>query len=77
MTSDNADKPTRTTRLLFWGAFFGVTLVALVGFTFTIGDGRISGPGITLALSAGVLVWVARRLFQSARFLVATCAAAC
>jgi hypothetical protein len=53
-----------------------VVLVALLAFTFTIGSGHLSGPGISLALSAGALVLVARFLFQSAKVLVASSAGA-
>lgn len=59
-------------QLLFWGVFVGVGAVSLLAFTFTIGNGRLSGPGICLALSTATLVWVGRMLFQSARALVAT-----
>lgn len=52
--------------------FVGVGAVALLAFTFTIGNGRLSGPGICLALSTATLVWVGQMLFQSARSLVAT-----
>jgi hypothetical protein len=58
MTLDKADNVAVAprARLLFWGVFAGVVLLSLTVFTFTIGDGRISGPGICLALSAGTLV---------------------
>lgn len=78
MTSDKADNVAvaPSARLLFWAVLVGVMAVSFIAFTYTIGDGRLSGPGICLALSAGTLVWVSRLLFQSARFLVATGAAA-
>lgn len=78
MTSDKADNVADAprARLLFWAVFAGVVAVSLLAFTYTIGDGRVSGPGICLALSAGTLVWVSRMVFQSARFLVSTGAAA-
>lgn len=60
------------TRMLFFCGLGGVVLVSLLAFTFLIGDGRLSGPGVTLALSLGTLVWVGRLLFQAARALVAT-----
>jgi hypothetical protein len=59
-------------KLLFPSVFGGVVVLSLLSFTFTIGNGRLSGSGICLALSAGVLVYVARFLFESAKALVAT-----
>jgi hypothetical protein len=59
-------------RYLFWGSFATATALSLVAFTVTIGSGRLTGPGICLALSVGALVWVGRMLFESARALVAT-----
>lgn len=74
MTSMTSPSPASSARaqLLFWGLFVGVGAVSLLAFTFTIGNGRLSGPGICLALSTATLVWVGRMLFQSARALVAT-----
>lgn len=58
------------TKLPFWIVGLASTAVALVVFTFVIDRGRLSGPGISLALSVGALVWVARLLFEAARSLV-------
>jgi ribosomal protein L40E len=54
----------------------GLSLVALLGFTFTIGAGRPSGPGFFLASAVAALGAVAFLMFQSARSLVATGSAA-
>ncbi len=48
------------TKLPFWVVCLGATAIALAAFTAVIGGGRLSGPGISLALSVGALVWVAR-----------------
>lgn len=54
----------------------GLSAVALIGFTFTIGDGRPSGPGFFLAAAVASLGAVAFFLLQSARQLVSTGAVA-
>lgn len=54
----------------------GLSALALISFTFTIGDGRLSGPGFFLAAAVAALGAVALLLFQSARQLVSTGAVA-
>lgn len=54
----------------------GLSALALIGFTFTIGDGRPSGPGFFLAAAVAALGAVAFLLVQSARQLVSTGAVA-
>lgn len=50
----------------------GLSVLALIGFTFTIGDGRPSGPGFFLAAAVAALGSVAFLMVQSARQLVST-----
>lgn len=54
----------------------GVSALSLIGFMFTIGGGKPTGPGILLASAVASLGTVAYLLFQSARALVSTGTAA-
>jgi hypothetical protein len=58
---------------------FGLALLsggALIAFTITIGQGRLTGPGVFLAGSAGALGMVAYLMARTAQALVETGAAA-
>jgi ribosomal protein L40E len=61
-----------STRLPFYPVYLVAIFGSLAIFTAVIGGGRLTGPGVALALSVGALLWVARLLFDSARALVAT-----
>jgi ribosomal protein L40E len=58
------------------GGIAGLSVLSLLAFMFTIGGGRPTGPGILLALAVSALGAVAYLIFQSARMLVSTGAAA-
>lgn len=64
----------RTNRGVQAGAVALLVVVSLGIFTFTIADGRLSGPATMLALSVGALAVCSFLLFEAARALVTTSA---
>jgi hypothetical protein len=56
-------------RAIFWGGLAGLSLVALAAFTLLIGGGRLTGPGICLALSVLALGVSVDLLVKAARAL--------
>lgn len=55
--------------LIYYGIVAGLSAAAFLVFFFTIGGGRLSGPGLFLALAVLTLGVVARLLYLAARAL--------
>ncbi len=55
---------------IFWLALLGVLGTCFLVFTFTMGGGRISGPGVFLTLAVLCLALTARFFVQAAQALV-------